>query len=706
MRKDPPALFRSGLIHQMGGGRRNSASKVREHCHWLATIVLCGAAGSALASENTDSRILYFEPLRLVSPSTPVQQKSSQTRELQFDAYGRRFVVTLEPNDKLAPLLQTKSSSSTPSADIELYRGEVNGDAQSWARVSIAHGKLQGMLWDGTDLYVIEPLAELRDALPANTKVDADTTAIFRLADVMMTPGATSCGTDTKSVSKGTDAYNSMVNELKGAPAIMQAVGATERLEISILGDTLFTNRFGTDTQAREEILRRLNNVDGIYSSQLGVQLTVPSIDFGDSLSNTTAPSSLLDELGDLRKRSSKLNSRGLTHFFTGRDLDGSTVGIAYINSVCDRQYGAGLTEARNRSAWTESLIAAHEIGHNFGAPHDGDADEACASTPVGKFLMSSSINGSDTFSTCSLNIMRPKAAAASCITALSNADVAVDARLGSTQQPLNSSFDWELTVRNAGGLTTAGAKAVITLPAALTIDEAFVSGGSCTSGAGSVACELGKIAGGNSVAVQLTLHSAVADVYPISVDVSATNESNTANNHGEGTINTQPQVDLALTLQAPSSVATGTPFNTTLSASNLSNTDADTVTVTLTLPAGMTASSAALGGNSCSIGTGSITCSLPSLPSGANATGFATLTATTAGDSTLSARISSSQADPTPSNDTASAVISASGPARPMAQSHSGSGGGTTGPGLLALLLAILGLKSVGLKNRQRRTR
>lgn len=523
----------------MGGSRRNGASRFSGHCQWLATIVLAGVTHSALAVDDADSRILYFEPLQLIEPANSGQQKTSQTRELQFDAYGRRFVVTLEPNDKLSPQLQ-----ANPDSGIELYRGEVNGIAGSWARMSKLDGKFQGMLWDGAELYVIEPLTQLRDALPANTKLDVDTTAIFRLADVTMTPGAASCGTDaTASVSNGTDAYSAMVNELKATPTIMQATGtASKRLEISVLGDTLLLERFGTETRTRNELLQRLNNVDGIYSSQLGVQITVPSIDLGDSLSATTAPSSLLNELGDLRRRSPNLNSRGLTHFFTGRDLDGTTVGIAYLGSVCDRQYGAGLTEARNRSLWTESLITAHEMGHNFGAPHDAQPDEACASTPEGSFLMSSSINGNDTFSPCSLSIMQPKAAGASCITALTNADIAVSADLGSTRQALNTSFDWQLTVRNAGGLTTANGRAEITLPATLTVEEAFVTGGTCISGAGSITCELGPLTGSNSVAVQLVLRTSVAASHPITATVSASNESNVANNYGAGTINTQPE--------------------------------------------------------------------------------------------------------------------------------------------------------------------
>lgn len=685
----------------MGGGRRNGASRFSGFCHWLATLVLGGVTASAFALDNADSRILYFEPLRLATSPSPVQQKSSRTRELQFDAYGRRFVVTLESNENLAPLLQAKAGSS--DSDIELLRGQVNGDARSWARISMIDGKMQGMLWDGAELYVIEPLAKLRDALPAYTDVDADTTAIFRLADVTMTPGAASCGTDTTTTSatKGTDAYNAMVNELKGSPTIMQAVGATRRLDISVLADTLLLNRFGTDTKARQELLARLNNVDGIYSSApLGVQISVASIDFGDSLSATTSADSLLKELGDLRRRSPNLNSRGLTHLFTGRDLDGTTVGIAFISSVCDRQYGAGLTEARNRSAWTESLITAHEIGHNFGAPHDGeppkDGAPSCESTPTGMFLMSSSINGNDKFSSCSLSIIEPKAAGASCISALSNPDIAVDANLGSALQPLDTSFDWQLTVRNTGGLTTADSRAEITLPSALMIEEAFVSGGTCTSGGGLVECELGKIAGGNSVVVQLVLRSSVAASHPISAKVSATNDSNIANNQGAGTISTQLEADLAVSLQAPASTAAGTAFNTTLSATNHSQINADTVTVTLALPEGVSASSATFGGGSCTVEAGSITCSLAALAAGATASGSATLTASTVGSALLQARISSTQFDPIAVNDNATATVSVTASALPASsRSSGGGGGGSTGSGFLALLLAALGLKN-----------
>ena len=539
----------------MGGGTRSDAIKrFGGRLYWLAAVLCSSVTGSAFALDRGDSRILYFEPVQLAAPNSVGQQKSSPTRELQFDAYGRRFVVTIEPNDKLSPLLQSKSGAS----DLALYRGRVNGASGSWARLSVADGKIQGMLWDGSELYVIEPVEALQDSLPATPSTDPDATAIFRLKDVVMTPGAASCGADASSAaSKGSDAYHSMLAELKGSPAIMQAAGASRRLEISALGDGLFMSRFGNDTVAREEILRRLNNIDGIFSSQLGIEIGVASIDIGDSLSATTSASSLLDELGDLRKRSRTLNSSGLTHLFTGRDLDGTTAGIAFVGSVCDRQYGAGLTESSS-TRWVESLIAAHEIGHSLGAPHDGDASQACGGVPSAQYLMASAINGNDKFSACSLNVMQARAASASCITALSNADIEVDANLGSVQRSLDEPFEWNLTVRNAGGVATASSRAEIALPSDLTIVDASVLGGTCTSGAGRIMCELGQIPGGNAAIVNVSLRSAVAMSYAITVDVSAANDNNPNNNRGTGTISTQPEVDLAVSEQAPSSSGGG----------------------------------------------------------------------------------------------------------------------------------------------------
>jgi hypothetical protein len=678
----------------MDGSRRGGASKrVGDLLRRIAAFSFAVIAGSAFAAEPGDTQILYFESLHFgASPAT--QQKSTHSRELQFDAYGRRFVVSLQTNEKLSPLLQSKAGI----APIELYKGQVNGIAGSWARIGIADGELHGMLWDGSELYVIEPAADLSDSLPANVSVSPGTTAIFRLKDVLMKAGAASCGTDSDGVEldKGSESFSALMNELKGSPAIMQAAGATRRLEISALGDMLFVNRYGSEARARSEILLRLNNVDGIFSGQLGVEIQVPSVDLGDSLSDTTSPSSLLSELADLRKRSPNLYSRGLTHLFTGRDLDGRTVGLGYLDALCSQRYGAALTEARNLSSWIESLIAAHEIGHNFGAPHDGQADADCASTAPDQYLMAANISGSDRFSECSLYVMRRRLATSSCITSLPPSDITVEPDFGVLRHAVSQDFDWNVTISNVGGLATTNARAEIVLPPAVKVKEAFVIGGSCVTGAGMISCQLAPIPGGSSTAINLILRSDAVGSSDVALHVSASNDSQTSDNDGTATIEIENEADLGIGLQAPASVTNGTAFNVSLTASNTSGIEARNVTVTIDLPAGVTASTATLTGANCSVQGSAIVCSLASLASGASLTGTASLVAATDGNAFLQARIAGDYVDPTAGNDTATATVTVSSPTTARQSTESSGGGGAASWQLLLALFTLLGVKNL----------
>jgi hypothetical protein len=59
-----------------------------------------------------------------------------------------------------------------------------------------------------------------------------------------------------------------------------------------------------------------------------------------------------------------------IKHLFTGKDLDQSTVGIAYVGTVCYQpKYAYGLTQ--DTTGGGSSYYFAHEIGHNLGARHD-----------------------------------------------------------------------------------------------------------------------------------------------------------------------------------------------------------------------------------------------------------------------------------------------------------------------------------------------
>ena len=461
---------------------------------WVVAVAALAPSVAAASDDERAARILYFEPLRALPAAAGAGQRKADNslQQLRFDAFGRRFDISLGSNGRLM-------ASKPQNSQLELYRGSIDGIAGSWVRLATKGAVLHGMMWDGTQLYAIEPAAEVRDALAQPLPADASQTIVFRLADVIIDQGATACATESAPI-KASDAFAALATELKSATVVMQASGATRRLDVSALGDARFRERYDSEQDARDAILTRLNNVDGIFSEQLSIEIRVGTLSVpdaaGDQLSAATSPNTLLRELAALRRRSPELNSQGLTHLFTDRNLDGSTIGIAYLDSVCDSQNAVGLTESRN--VWLDSLVAAHEFGHNFGADHDGDSQGSCPNTPSFGFLMGPIVSGTDDFSSCSLTRMRARTQRASCITNLPPANVSIPSDLGTARRRLGSSFNWQLQITNAGGLSSRNVRAELTLPATLAIVDASVTGGSCQSGGGAVECELGEIAGGN----------------------------------------------------------------------------------------------------------------------------------------------------------------------------------------------------------------
>ena len=68
----------------------------------VAGMLLSASAHAADSALPGGARILYFEPFTTtIDPRPALTQKSTRSRQLKFDAYGRRFELALEPNQKL-----------------------------------------------------------------------------------------------------------------------------------------------------------------------------------------------------------------------------------------------------------------------------------------------------------------------------------------------------------------------------------------------------------------------------------------------------------------------------------------------------------------------------------------------------------------------------------------------------------------------------
>lgn len=183
--------------------------------------------------------------------------------------------------------------------------------------------------------------------------------------------------------------------------------------EVATEADWEYVQAFGGGAAANAEILAILNGVDAIYQSEIGVTLSVVFQHAWETSADpytTSDPEVLLPEFANHWSTTSiSPVPYDVAHLWTGKNLSGSTVGIAYLRAVC-RNIRYGLSERLGSRALSVPL-AAHEMGHNFGADHD-----SCSSSD--SWLMCPSlISNSNTFSPTSKTAISSYLSGVTCLT-------------------------------------------------------------------------------------------------------------------------------------------------------------------------------------------------------------------------------------------------------------------------------------------------
>lgn len=657
--------------------------------------IALGAAAACLCSTLTAQEaveLLHYETLQSVGAGTHGAAKPGigYGSRLSFDAFGKRFDVLLEPNARLA----NAARSLDLPIDVVAYRGTLASSEAGWARIVETPRGPSGLIWDGTTLYGVE---QRGDSL-----VTADRTVIFRLDDVYVVPGALGCSVAAAPISGG-QAFASLIEEM----TTLAASGANLNLDIGAVADFEFHEAFGADTE--QALLTRLNNIDGIFSQQLGIQVTVAEVDVftsdGDPFTESDAEA-LLEELAVYRGATPEQDAQGLTHLFTGRDLDGSTVGIAYLGVVCStrssfdplgRSFGSGLSEGR-RGSVLDSLIAAHEMGHNFGAPHDSEAGSECEATPAA-FLMAPSINGVDQFSTCSIEQMQPEIAAASCLTPIGAPDISVTVTDEDIVVGTGIALDYFVDVANLGVEAATGVVLDIAVESGLDVLSAEVDAGACTTGGQAVSCPLDDVPGGASRRLRLTLRGPAPGEFALTATVAALEDADSDNDTAGGVVTIVPVVDLVLSgIATELEVGRSSTLEATLT--NESDFPASTVALTASLSSGLRIESATLAGEVCTIAAQSIDCTAPSLAARAQVALSVVVTglATGAEQATLSATADEDERNAA-NNSLVLAIQIVLAPT-PAATPEEEAGGGATSPLWLAIgALGLLGRRRTAMR-------
>ncbi len=234
----------------------------------------------------------------------------------------------------------------------------------------------------------------------------------------------------------------------------------------------------------------------------------------------------------------------------------------------------------------------------------------------------------------------------------------------------LGSNLVYTITVTNNGPSAATNVIVNHTLPPSVVFVSATSSQGSATHSAGTVVCNIGKMEFASVVTITVTVTPAATGTISSSATVTS-NESDTDlfNNTANFTSHVNPPTaELALGLaDAPDPTAVGGPLTYTVSLTNKGPSAASFVTVTNVLPVSVSVQSATPSQGTASIFGNLVVFSFGSVPKDGRVTGTIGVIPTAQGTIVATATAAALQADPIPSNNTATAVTTV-GPSADLA--------------------------------------
>ncbi len=255
-------------------------------------------------------------------------------------------------------------------------------------------------------------------------------------------------------------------------------------------------------------------------------------------------------------------------------------------------------------------------------------------------------------------NITAPAEASSYTAAYATHADLSIAASAAPEPVGAGAALVDTFSVANAGPSQANNVSVAVTLPSGAAFVSAGGSGWSC-SGSGPVTCGLASLGIGPAAPLVVNLTApAEAGVITGSASVSsATADLVTVNNSASSTSTVFARADLSIGQSgAPAAICAGSAITYALAVSNAGPSTATSVSVSDALPAGAAFVSASGAGWICS-GAATVTCTRPSLPTGAAPPITVSITApTSAGTAVNAVSVSSAVNDPAAGNNTASA--------------------------------------------------
>ncbi|MDP6601239.1 MAG: M12 family metallo-peptidase [Phycisphaerales bacterium] len=332
----------------------------------ICTATQVAMAGPALSPSKVDQTINAVLNLenswhaRLDVPKTP-----NTALEIRIPYGGETLTLDLQPASVRSTdyhvLMQADDGSlyEVEPGPVRTLRGTVLGYPGSTVAGSLMENGLHATIHLSADERIwMEPIGDrIRGLAP-------DTYAFYRQEDIISSDGV--CATADPDVSKLLEILGGMSphGAFRGATLYVTELGCDTDYE--------YYQDWGSQTESR--INQVINAVNSQYEGDVAITHEITTIIIRSSSSDpytTNDPSGLLSQF-----RSEWINNQGgvqrdVAHLFTGREIDGGVIGIAYdIGAICtSNAYCLSQSDCCGSFGCATDLTA-HELGHLWGGWH------------------------------------------------------------------------------------------------------------------------------------------------------------------------------------------------------------------------------------------------------------------------------------------------------------------------------------------------
>jgi hypothetical protein len=355
---------------------------------------LCLPASIALADDAAPKATpdvlaaLHLKSCRLISPEiTPARTAApsitpslSLTIDLGDPAAPHPVTFLLDPYPLRSPAF--KVIVSTDAGDIEVPAPAPSTfhatDAASGDEIlaSVINGRLRATILPGradSPVLYVQPLS---DAKGAAEGIDGSLHALYAATDIA--PLNATCGVD--------DCAQCQAHAATTPAFIPRGPGTCKYAELIADCDYPFFQSNGSSIAACvQDVEVVMLGVNALYRNTAGFtppvrfalkQVTIRSTNAADPYNALPVPPTEADSGTLLTTELNYWNAISSTtpdivHLFTGRDLNGATVGLAYVNVVCSSARYSLVQSRFTANLGARYQDSAHEIGHNFSFSHD-----------------------------------------------------------------------------------------------------------------------------------------------------------------------------------------------------------------------------------------------------------------------------------------------------------------------------------------------